>query len=510
MRLIALLAALAVALLATPVEAAPVTAAVGAVVSAVQGLAAGSLLANVALRIGSTVAVSALAGALARAVDGNRQGRRNAPGIVTRSTTTGETGSRTFILGRYATAGQLAYPPLTHGGNTGTRYKTLVIALSTMPGAQLLRLAFGDEWVPITATLHPDYGNELGGRYAGKAWVKFHDGTQAAADAMLLAKYGGHARFPYTADMIGVGVAYAIVTLKYDATLFPAVPRLRFELQGAPLYDPRADDSVGGAGSQRLADPTTWAATDNPVVMIYNILLGIDIGDGTWGGRVAQGDLPFATWAAAMDACDAPIGSSPACTAGFEVRLDRTPRAVIGELLNACAGELAEVGGRWLVRVGAPAVAASLLVDDDIIITRARTLRPTVGLQATHNAVDARWIDPAAVYAARDAARYLDAQARHDDGGRTLVDTVPLNAVTDPGQVARLQQAWLADDRRWRSHEVVLPPRLVSLEPFDVVSFTSAQNGYVARPFEVVRVRDDPHTLLQAVSLREIDYADWP
>ena len=80
--------------------------------------------------------------------------------------------------------------------------------------------------------------------------------------------------------MLGRGVPYAVVTACYDPEVHRGVPKVLFELDGARLYDPRQDSSVGGAGPQRWSDPSSWTpfgggANENPVVQIYNLMLGL-------------------------------------------------------------------------------------------------------------------------------------------------------------------------------------------------------------------------------------------
>ncbi len=489
--------------------AAPILGAIGAAWTAVTTFAASSFWAGVFVRTAAGFALSALARAV-RGRDRNAQAS-----IPTPYTMTGEVNAETFLPGQYATAGQLVYPPLTHGGTTGTEYKTFVVALSCLAGCQLQRVAIGGEWVPFTGVVHADYGQELGGKYAGYAWVKYYDGSQTVADPMLVAKYGAHPDYPWSSDMVGEGVCWAVVTLRANSSLFAGQPRLRFELTGIPMYDPRADSTAGGVGAQRWNDKSTWASTRNPAVMIYNILRGIDIGLGDiWGGQAQEEELPYATWAAAMDACDVLVDDGagnmvPTYEAGIEVRLDRRPADVIAELKKSCAAALSDVGGRWLIRVGAPALPSGVLVDDDIVVTEGRELHPAASLADTHNAVAASWVDPASVYQPRNATLWENQMALQEDGNRKLMADVQLPAVTREFQVTQLQKAWLADDRRWRTHTLALPPRMVALEPFDVLSWTSARNGYTARPFEVASVLDDPLRMVQRVTLREIDYADW-
>ena len=45
-------------------------------------------------------------------------------------------------------------------------------------------------------------------------------------------------------------------------------------------------------------------------------------------------------------------GTEPRYRAGYEVTVDKEPAAVIEDLLRACLGQVAEVGGQWKLRVG--------------------------------------------------------------------------------------------------------------------------------------------------------------
>ena len=143
-----------------------------------------------------------------------------------------------------------------------------------------------DEYVTLGSTTEALYGFGLP-VMSGSAWVKYYDGTQTTADPYLLAQYGAYPNRPWSADMIGRGLCYAIVTFRHNPEVWQGFPRLRFEMGGIPLYDIRKDSTAGGSGTHRWATPSTWAQTTNPMVMIYNIMRGIALMDGSvWGGRV--------------------------------------------------------------------------------------------------------------------------------------------------------------------------------------------------------------------------------
>lgn len=470
---------------------------------------AGFLTTTVVGKLLTSVALSALARALTP--------RPREPGIRTTSTQTGGTTPESFILGRYATEGQLVCPPMSHGssGKTPNAYLTYVIELGGVPGQQLVGVQIDGEAVTLGATAHPDYGFPVEGRFTGAAWVKYYDGTQVAADPMLLAKYGSAPERPWQSDMVGEGVCYAICTFRYARDVFTGWPKVRFVLDGIPMYDPRKDSTVGGSGAHRWADRATWEHSVNPFVMIYNLKRGIAVQGQTYGGGFDAADLPLAAWFAAMNACDASVaidgegGVEPAYRAGYEVYTSEEPAAVIEELLKTCAGAVSEVGGVWNCRAGAPGLPVFSFTDDDLIVDDSEELdpHPTVGEIA--NAVAASYPDPALLWEPRDAPLITDPALVTLDGGRQLIADLQFTAAPYPKQVQRLMAQYLRDNRRFRRHVLTLPAEAAALEPLDVVSWTSARHGYVARQFEVGQITDPLVVGRPRLTLREVDPDDW-
>jgi len=485
-------------------------AAIAAAVSAFQASAIGTFLTTtIAGRLLTTVAMTALSQALAP--------KPKIPGIKTSSTAGGGVNPLSFIIGKYATAGVAACPAMSHGkvGKTPNAYLTYVIELSDIPGVALNRLIIDGEYVTLGPTPHADYGSPVEGRLAGYAWCKFYDGSQTVADPMLLSKYGSYPDRPWTADMIGRGVAYAILTFRYNRKVFNGLPQVRFELLGIPLYDPRADTTVGGSGAQRWATPSTWAATHNQMVMAYNIARGITLPDGSvWGGDAQAPDLPLSDWFAAMNACDVAValsggGTEPKYRAGFEVTVDEEPAAVLEELFKACSGQIADIGGVWKPRVGGPGLPVHFFTDDDVIVTRPQDFDPFHGLDQTWNGVSATYPEPDSLWESKEAPPRYNATYETSDGGRRLVANLGLPAVPYKLQVQRLMNAYIKDERRFRRHALSLPPSAAILEPLDAVSWTSARNGYTTKVFELAEVADDPMSLIQSLSMRERDATDY-
>lgn len=507
-----LIALVALIASAAPALAGPVFVALlsggASVGSAFAATAVGTFLTSTVGRLLTTVALTALSSAM--------QPKTKAPGIVVEETQSGGTNPASFVLGRYATGGYAVGPAMSHGDSL--KQLTYVIDLGDIPITSVERLILDEEYVTVdwADTSEPNgYGSPVRGRLDGYAWLKVYTGTQTVADAMLRAKYGSYPTRPWLSDMVGLGVPYAILTSKYNTERFQGRPSVRFEVKGIKLYDPRKDTTVGGSGAHRWATPSTWEWSENPVVMIYNILRGIALADGSrWGGKWTAGDLPLDSWFAGMNACDESVakaggGTEPRYRSGYEVRVKDEPADVIEELMKGCSARIAITGGKCKIRVGAPGLPVYFLTDDDVVRSRPEELDPFPSLSETYNAIHASYPEPESLWEAKDAPPRYNAGWETEDNDRRLVAELYLPTVPYATQVQRVMRAYIEEERRFRRHSVNLPPEAVILEPLDTLSWTSARNGYTAKLFEVSQIADDPMTLIQGVTLREVDVSDY-
>ncbi|EAQ27525.1 phage tail protein [Roseovarius sp. 217] len=486
---------------AAPASAGPVAAAVAAVFAGITVKA----VALFALRLFAGVGLSILQQRRAR------RGRNTAFGLQVTATTRGELESETTIVGLYATKGHLIYHN-SHGSNN--KYYQTVIELGGLPGAAFSRVMVDGVYSELAEEAHPDYGfpliakRDLGRDYA---WIKVYDGTQTAADPMLVANYAEDPETPWTEAHIGRGIPYAILTMEVSSKVWPnGAPEQRYEENGVPYYDLRRDGTAGGTGPHRWNDPTTWEPTRNPVVQIYNILRGIDLYDGSvWGGEAEAEDLPGWNWVPAMNACDVDLGDRRKYEAGYEIKFaEDTPGEVIDELLAACNGQIAEFGGFFYIQADAPDIPVASITDDDLLVTDAATKDPFPELLEIFNRVTAKYVSPGALWNGVPLNQIRNADWEAEDGIARNFE-LDLPAVYNPGQAGQLAQAMLNDHRRWRRHAWPLPPDYAGLRPLNTVSVTSAWNDYADKLFEVTEIVLDLHRLTVVASLRERDPEDF-
>lgn len=432
----------------------------------------------------------------------------------------------TIPFGFTATAGNLEYVGVWGAaGKTPNAYLHMVISLADMPIESLVGVIVNGRRHNIGTTPYSVGGDLVGYPIAGFTknganylWIHFYDGTQTVADPLMRARFGGNAR-PWTANHIGRGIPYVVITARYDETLFASgLPQFIFEILGVKLYDVSKDSTAGGSGTQRWNTPSTWAYTDNAIVVAYNVIRGMYYGS-QWmygGQNMAAALLPSANWIAGISEAARLIPLSAGAGGGNErqfrcggtIEVDVQPLETVRNLLVASNSRLTELGGKFKVLCGAPGAAVASITDESIVITEGQSLDPFKSLEETFNGIHATYPERDQNWEMYDAPpRYYPAFEAIDDGRRLVADTqfvfVPFKY-----QVQRLMNAMIQDNRRMIVHQITLPPWAYALEPNDVISWTSVRNGYSAKKFLIVGITGAP-TYNQTLQITEIDPSDY-
>lgn len=419
-----------------------------------------------------------------------------------------------FLMGTVGEPGKREYRN-SWGENDGVpnAYVTDVHSFGDLPITAMTGLYVNGVRVSIPTTGAVAQGYPVP-EYSGHLWWKFFDGTQTAADSYLVSKFGGDADRAWASDMVGRGVPYLITTALWSETLWTGFPSYVGEFQGIKLYDPRKDSTAGGSGPQRWGQPETYAFSDNNLVMIYNIERGIYYeGQHVWGGRKTAAELPYAAWAAAMDACDQTValaegGSEKRFRAGRRVNLNERPADVIRELLigaNARISHAAD-GTAWPL-VGVPTVADGAFSDADVLATEPLGSIPFPNLDEIINGATATYREPQQAWEDKETAPYYRSDLEAEDDGRRQTEGLDLGTTFSGTQAQRILKAVVEEGRRFRKHVVALPPEFAQFRPLQVLAWTSDRFDYSAKLFLITARTVEPFGNV-VLGLQEIDPAD--
>lgn len=480
-------------------------AAIGAVGAWLGSTALGSLLLKTAVGIGVNLLAQAIAGK-----------PKDPTFSISGSLQAGGDVSRSFIVGRTATAGSLVWANTWgQAGDTPNAYMTQVIALSDLPLQSLNAVWVNGEPVTLDGSSSAMGRAVLEYRREGvdHLWIKFYDGSQTGSDAFLVSQ-ASNAQRQWEASRVGKGIAYAIVTAKVDKNLFSGIPSFKFEVNGIRLYDPSKDSTVvGGSGPQRWNNPATWGGDGDflPAVQIYNLLRGINY-EGQWfyglQGMTAS-RLPTQNWITQINKCRVLDNGAPTYRAGGEIPIEAPLANAIEALLTACQGRISEIGGFYSIFLGEPEPAIIDFHDDDILSTEEQSFTPFFGLADTINGIAATYPSPADGWNVKAAPSIYRTDLEQLAGNRRLMADVALDFVPYPEQVQRLMKSALLEGQRARRHTHRLPARFWPYAyPGAIFRWTSPRNGYVNKLFRVDGVVDLAN-LDVMIDITEIDPSDW-
>lgn len=409
----------------------------------------------------------------------------------------GANSPRTVVLGTCGLTGHHIY---RNNIGQGGREFFDVYALASFRITAVPRVKYNGKWRTLSNPDQFGYYSVPNEGTSGDGYdlvkVKFYyGGMNQQADPGLIETARPAGR--WTEDHRGAGVAYAIVysVLSRRGQGLTSPAQLLFEVKGAPLYDWRKDSSVGGSGSHRWNDQSTWEYSDNPFVQAYNLERGFFNGAQRMVGKgVRAARLPLSEWTQAANIADEIMSDGTKRYRAHMIAKDgpgANHDANLQPLLEAaCASWVERVDGEFPI-AGAPQAVVATITDDDIKV--GATKRFTAKRKRTEliNTVAASYVSPDDFYETKDAATRIDQTALAEDR-ETLASSIPYGAVTDPKQVDRLADIALRGARFQASAEITIHPRFLDfVKEGRWVTWASAKHG--TRTYQVLSRTLGPH-----------------
>lgn len=170
---------------------------------------------------------------------------------------------RQILCGRFTTPGAKVFEK-TH--NNGEEiWQVFVLGIGPIEGLTKITTVDGKQ-IPINLAT-----NDVTGEFAGLINVYFRNGSDNQTAFTPLTD-----RFPsqWTTNHRLRGLACVCIKQKLDQKKLPSPLNFLFHGQGLPTYDPRKDTTVGGSGSHRITDQSTWEYAENVPLFALTYLIG--------------------------------------------------------------------------------------------------------------------------------------------------------------------------------------------------------------------------------------------
>ncbi|TPL36754.1 phage tail protein [Mesorhizobium sp. B2-4-8] len=403
-------------------------------------------------------------------------------------TTYGEDLARTVALGKVGTAGQLVY---RNAYSSGNRRVQDVRILSHFRITGITRVRVEGEWKTLGGAENPDLGFRVQGIDA-EIWVKLYTGRlDQVADPNLIEESNPPGR--WTSDHRGAGIAYAIVTSILDREHLTQPWDAFFEIEGAPLYDWRLDDTAGGDGNHRWNDQDTWAFSENPMLIAYALERGIFNGTEMMVGKGASASrLPLANWSQAANICDELVGTGARYSAGLIAAAGSgiTHDQNLQPLLEASASSWVEDAGGEYPIAGAAQSIVLTFTDDDMMVDEAFRYSTKRTKSELINTLAGTYLEPDNFYEQTPLAVRIDDLALSVDGERLAV-SVPYSAVNRSEVADRLADIAFKASRYQGNAEITIHPKfLADANAGRWIEWDSAEYGTVT--FQILEKRLGP------------------
>jgi len=286
---------------------------------------------------------------------------------------------------------------------------------------------------------------------------------------------------PWTENHLGKGVARLHVTHRWDDTVYTSgIPSASAIVRGRRVYDPRADSTNGGSGSQRVATPSTWVWSRNPALCAADYLM-YELGFGVPASKI---DWPSVI--AAANACDETVNGGARYLCDGVLSTDAARKANLEAILSAMVGSAFYSGGRWYIRAGVANPATPFELDESDLAGGEVTVLARQPRADLFNAVRGRFVDPANLYAVSDFVPYESSVYAAQDNGEVIYQDVELPMTQDGVAAQRIAKLILNRSRQAVTIAADWKLAAYRLQPGDTVNLTLARYGWSAKLFRVI------------------------
>uniref|UniRef100_UPI00234AE619 phage tail tip fiber protein n=2 Tax=unclassified Providencia TaxID=2633465 RepID=UPI00234AE619 len=303
--------------------------------------------------------------------------------------------------------------------------------------------------------------------FGDKASYEFHNG-RTDCDPYLLKNAPS-----WKSDMIGDGLAWLRLTLKYDAERFPyGVPNIKVEVWGKPVYDPRTNK-------------TAWSNNGALIILdFYRSYLG-----------VPDSDIDFDAFKVAADLCSEPVttpegNTEPRYTINGAYELSESPSAILDHMHKCIAAEPTYVAGKHGILMQAYNGPAVLRIEPNQIIDTVN-ITPELSLRDATNAIYGTFVDAEQQYIKTDFEPVIVDEWIEEDG-LEIKENMDYRFVTSPYQAARLSNLYLRKKRAGRRVQLRMNMDGYAYRPGEVILLNLPQIGIQNLEFRVAEWKFHP------------------
>lgn len=362
------------------------------------------------------------------------------------------TAPETIIVGKTVCSGLLFFAEEERGEQDENERLFMAVALAAHKLDHIGRIWLNDDLI---------------GTFGDKAGYEFHN-SRTDCDPYMLKNAPS-----WKEDMIGDGLAWLRLTLKYDAEKFPyGVPNVKVEVWGKQLFDPRTNKTI-------------WSNNGALVVLdFYRSYLS-----------VPDADIDFESFKVAADLCDEQVVSpegvaEPRYTINGAYELSESPASILDHMHKCIAAEPTYVAGKHGILMQAYNGPAVLRIEPNQIIDTVN-ITPELALRDATNAIYGTFVDAEQLYIKTDFEPVI-IEEWIDEDGLEIKENMDYRFVTSPYQASRLANLYLRKKRAGRRVQIKMNMDGYAYRPGEVILLNLPHIGIVNMEFRIAEWKFHP------------------
>lgn len=322
------------------------------------------------------------------------------------------------------------------GSNNEWAFESRVLSVGPIDSIQ--SVYFNDDQLTYGAVSGSNGREVTSAPYNGQiAYISYGTGDSAeAVDAMALS-WGG-----VDANYVHQPFAYLCYRLKADNAFAGQIPNITAVVKGVKVYDPRDT-------SQSPTDSTTWAWSDNPVLLAAWYVMQ------PFSFNETQDRIDWESVKVEANICDETVNTVSGTEKRYRAGLwidEKTDRlTVLMKLTEAMAGDFVQpkTTGKWKFFAGAYSAPVYNITEDDII--NIETYSPHLPMTSRFTKVRGSFVNPDSDYQPEDYPTVASASALAEESNLELEKELNLDAVQSHTQAQRVASIMLNQSRLQRT-----------------------------------------------------------
>jgi len=456
--------------------------------------AAGVLAAGI-----SSIVIGAVAGAAAGAVfDYVMEGIIEDAQADTMSgrTVTGRdpTASRKIAYGECRTGGTIVYLA-NSGGSDEYLHQMTCFAVGECESIE--EIWYGDKMVMKLDSGTPKYYDEWSNGSSPSTtskftYIKTRTGTDSQTAVTGSTATGKELPSQWTSSHRLLDICYAYTRFDLEeGHPYIGQPNVTARIKGRKLYDPRKDStsSIGGSGSHRPDNPSTWEYSNNSALVILDYLT-----DSEYGANISHDDINYPALEIALDICDENVttadGTQKRYTCDGIIDTASSLRNNVASILSSMNGKITFSGGQFFIDAYAYKTPHSVVVDEDMMLG-SFTIRTKQSKRDTYNQVRGTFMSALDNFQMSEFPTKKVSQYVADDG-EVLELEMKLNMTTDVEAAQRLARLTLLRSRMQDTLKMQLNMKGLQYRVGDNIKVSNTKFGIVEKEFEITRLSIKP------------------